>query len=187
MTCIVGFIADDGIYMGADSAGVDGSYNISTRLDKKVFIKDEFIIGFTSSFRMGQLIQYSFNPPKYIPELYNNDIFQYMCTAFIDSLRKCLKDGGYSRNDQGEESGGCFLVGFKGRLFEIADDFQVGEVANRYNSVGCGFSYALGSLYADILGDNSVDTEQMIKNALECAEYFSAGVRRPFNILKLGS
>lgn len=183
MTCIVGFIANDGIYMGGDSAGTDSNLNQRTRLDKKVFIKDEFIIGFTSSFRMGQLIQYKFNPQKYISEIHG-DVFKYMCTVFIDELRFCLKSGGYTKIEANEEVGGCFLVGFKGRLFYIESDFQVVECIDKYNSAGCGSSYALGSIYSDI-GIGITDANDLIFNALECAEYFSAGVRKPFNILKL--
>ncbi len=180
MTCIVGFIDDSGdIYMGGDSAGVSG-FDIRTCSNPKVFINGEFIMGYTSSFRMGQLLQYSFSPPKYISELHG-DIHKYMCTEFVNSLRQCLSNGGYARNDSGEESGGFFLVGFKGRLFEIQSDFQVFECSEPYNSVGCGESFALGSLWQN----NAVYGENKVKEALKCAEYFSAGVRSPFTILKL--
>lgn len=168
--------------MGADSAGTNVNFKQRTRLDKKVFINGEFIIGFTSSFRMGQLLKYKLNPPKYISEIHG-DIFKYMCTHFIDSLRQCLKEGGYAQIDKGEESGGCFLVGFRGRLFEIESDFQVGENADKYSAVGCGEEYALGTLYS--LKDKKMTAAEQIKSALACAEYFSAGVRGPFNILKL--
>ena len=179
MTCIVGYIADDGIYMGADSAGTDSALNQRTRIDNKVFLMDDFVIGFTSSFRMGQLLQYQFEPPEYIEQIYG-DIFGYMCTGFIDSLRACFINGGYAQNDKGEESGGVFLVGYKGRLFEIESDYQVAEVTDRYNAVGCGANYALCSLYT-----NDGTPEEIVLTALECAEYFSAGVRGPFTILKL--
>jgi len=182
MTCVVGFIADDGIYIGADSAGTNSDLKQRTRLDKKVFINGEFIIGFTSSFRMGQLIQYKFTPPKYIFEMHG-DVFQYMCTQFVDSLRQCLKDGGYAQNDKGEECGGYFLVGFKGRLFSVQGDYQVAETVDNYDSCGCGEEFALGSLF--LLSKSDDVAENIVKQALSSAEYFSAGVRGPFTILKL--
>ena len=131
---------------------------------------------------MGQLLQYKFSPPKYIPDLHG-DIFKYMCTEFIDALRKCFKDGGYAQIKDGEDIGGCFLVGFKGRLFEIESDFQVCESADKYSAVGCGEEYAFGTLFT--INNKVMTADERIKKALESAEYFSAGVRSPFNILKL--
>ena len=55
MTCIVGLIHEDKVYIGADSAGAANG-NITIRKDKKVFKVGEFIFGCTSSFRMIQLI-----------------------------------------------------------------------------------------------------------------------------------
>ena len=38
MTCIVGLLENEKIYMGADSAGI-GGFNIRKRRNKKVFVK----------------------------------------------------------------------------------------------------------------------------------------------------
>jgi ATP-dependent protease HslVU (ClpYQ) peptidase subunit len=180
MTCIIGLIENGTVWMGGDSAGVSG-LNITVRKDAKVFKNGDFLIGYTSSFRMGQLLRFKFNPPTYYAEQYNNDPYKYMCTDFIESIRKCLKDGGYSVINNNEESGGSFLVGFQERLFEIYDDFQVGESIDDYNSIGCGEQYAKGVLYSLYQKDKTTPQEK-IKTALQAAEYFSSGVRRPFII-----
>lgn len=178
MTCIVGSIDNGTIYMGGDSAGVAG-YSIQRRADCKVFVSGDFIMGFTSSFRMGQILQYSFTPPI-MKE--NQDLFAYMATDFADGIRDCLKAGGYARINSNEESGGTFLVGYKGRLFTIEDDFQISEQLENYAAVGCGQDIALGSMFST----KGQPIEQRIRTALEAAEEYSAGVRGPFNILKLG-
>ena len=60
MTCIVGILEENGdIYMGGDSAGASGN-TLKIRADEKVFINENYIMGFTSSFRMGQLLRYGF-------------------------------------------------------------------------------------------------------------------------------
>ena len=123
MTCIVGLVDDNKIYMGADSAGVDG-YSLTVRKDEKVFINGDFIMGFTSSFRMGQRFRYSFTPPTHNKEI---EIYRYMVSEFAESIRKLFKDHGYATIENSSESGGTFLVGYSGRLFQIGDDFQVGE------------------------------------------------------------
>jgi hypothetical protein len=177
MTCIVGFIdkKEKKVYVGADSAGV-GGLDIRERKDVKVFKVGEFVIGCTSSFRMIQLIRFSFNPPKIYPD---TDIYRYMCTDFVDALRQCFKNGGFAKSVNGEESGGTFLVGYKDRLFEIEDDYQVAEHYNDFSSVGCGFKYALGALAAM---DINLSTEAKVNRSLEIATQFSAGVRPPFII-----
>ena len=179
MTCIVGYVdkLENKVYIGGDSAGV-GGYNLTVRSDEKVFKNGDYLMGFTSSFRMGQLLRYAFTPPV-LEE--GENINKFMCTKFIDAVRQCLKDGGYASKDKEEESGGTFLVGYKGRLFEIENDYQVAIHADGYATVGCGDQIANGALYA--VDNYSITTTSKLTIALEAAERFSAGVRSPFLIL----
>ena len=179
MTCIAGFVNKNDVWIGGDSAGVSG-YNSRIRKDTKVFkVNGRFLIGYTSSFRMGQLLRFGFSPPEQKAKMPD---YEYMCTAFIDAVRKRLKDGGYLKIKDNEEEGGAFLVGYKGRLYCVEGDLQVGECIDGYDSVGCGDRYALGSLF---MTQNLDNPEQRILQALKTAEYFSAGVRGPFIIEKL--
>jgi hypothetical protein len=129
---------------------------------------------------MSGLIRYSFNPPKYI-EAAHGDICRYMCTAFVDSLRNCLTSGGFAKVSCNEETGGFFLVGFKGKLFTVEADYQVEECVDQYTSIGSGESYALGSLFSS----TKETPKEKIEDALKCAEYFNPFVRSPFTILKI--
>ena len=181
MTCIIGLVDNGTVWMGGDSAGVAG-LDVVIRKDAKVFINGEFIIGYTSSFRMGQLLRFKFNPPTYYEKKHDNDVYSYMCTEFIEEIRSCLKDGGYSKINDNKETGGIFLVGFRGRLFEIEADFQVGENNDIFSAVGCGEDYAKGSLYADTTTEFTPYGK--IIRALEVAAHFSAGVRAPFVVEK---
>jgi hypothetical protein len=172
------------LYIGGDSAGVSG-LDVISRKDSKVFNVGEMIFGYTSSFRMGQLLRFSFNPPKHEDGL---DTYEYMCTVFIDKIRKTLKKGGYTKINFNEEEGGVFLVGYRKRLFLIHSDFQVGESIDDYHSIGCGDKYALGAL--SILCKNTgvsthLTAEYIITESLSAAAKFSGGVEGPFNIIKL--
>lgn len=177
MTCIVGLLHKEKIFMGADSAGV-GGYDLRIRIDSKIFKKDEFLIGFTSSFRMGQLLRYSFQIP---PQKDNQDVFEYMVTDFVNAARDCFKQGGYAKISNNEETGGTFLIGYKKRLFFMESDFQIGECLEGYHAVGCGASYALGSIYSSDL----LEPQERVLLALKASEAFNAGVRGPFRILDL--
>lgn len=178
MTCIAGYLdkKTNKVTIGADSAGV-ARYDLSLRKDVKVFRNKGFIIGCTSSFRMIQLLRFKFTPPH----IQDKDIYEYMCTDFIDEVRKVFKDGGFIEKDKEVETGGSFLVAYKDRLFNVQNDFQVGENLNGLDACGCGESYALGSLSA--IDGLNISAEEKVIKSLEIAAYFSAGVAAPFNVL----
>lgn len=177
MTAIVGLVQDGDVYLGGDSAGVDtGRLGLQLRADQKVFRKGEMVFGFTSSFRMGQLIRYKLELPE--QRVSQHDPFEFLAGEFVDALRKCLKDGGFVKKKDEVESGGTFLVGYRQRLFAIGDDFQVAETVHGFDAVGCGDFFALGSFYST----ERAQPLDRIKAALGAAAEFSAGVRAPFHI-----
>jgi len=172
MTCIVGLVQDGKVYMGGDSAGVSG-LDIIVRSDRKIFKNGPFLMGFTSSFRMGQLLAYKLKVPE---RKEYQDIMEYMVTEFVDAVRTTFKDGGYTFIKDSRETGGAFLVGYEGRLFQIESDFQVCESSYQYDACGCGTPYALGSLR----NSYSLEPRERLQQALETAAHFSAGVCAPF-------
>lgn len=177
MSCIVAIIEDGSVVMGADSAGVAGLF-VSVRKDPKIFRVGEFLIGYTSSFRMGQILGYSLVPPEHPADM---DTARYMATLFVDAVRAALSAGGFARKENETEAGGEFLIGYRGRIFHIHDDYQVGEAVLPYDAVGCGSEIALGSMYSTV-----GYAEHRVRKALEAAQEFSGGVRAPFLILANG-
>jgi ATP-dependent protease HslVU (ClpYQ) peptidase subunit len=177
MTCIVGYIDKEGVYIGGDSAAIsadDLSYNI--RSDEKVFAKGEFIFGYSTSFRMGQLLRYKLRIPAHPKGMENH---QYMATLFIDAVKKCFEDNDYS--DMMSQEGGCFMVGYQGKLYTILPDYQVAMAREAYTALGCGEHIALGAMYAS----NEKDPIKKIEIALNASVTFSMGVKPPFNYVKL--
>ena len=197
MTVIVGAVVNGKIYMGADSAGSNGYLQLTVRKDKKLFRNGPYLIGCCGSFRMTQLLRYSFQPPVCDD---GEDVEQFMATRFIDAVRECFKAGGYAAKSQEVESGGQFLVGYRGRLFQIEGDYQVGESVDGYDAVGSGADLALGALsatkreldqmFTDLIYDmpdlqNSFVVNWHIMPALQAAENHNAAVRGPFHVESL--
>lgn len=178
MTCIAAVTDGKTVWMGGDSAGSNG-YDVTVRRDPKVFRRGEFLMGFTDSFRMGQLLMCKLSPPT--PREGQN-LYEFMVTDFIDAVRQCFKDGGFARKDSEREKGGTFLVGYRGRLFEVESDYQVGETDDPYDAVGCGEAFAKGVFYA-LRSMGSMTPSDKIVAALEAAAHHSEGVRGPFTIL----
>jgi len=180
MTAIAGLIDGDKVWIGGDSAGVGGCYSLSVRKDPKVFKVGEFLFGYTSSFRMGQILRFFLTPPP-VPE--NVDEFAYMVQYFIPAVRKVLKDNGYLKIELNEETAGTFLVGWRARLFSVQSDLQVAESSMPYMACGCGDDLILGALFAMSKSKEKLTPEQKIRRALSASESFSAGVRSPFKVL----
>jgi ATP-dependent protease HslVU (ClpYQ) peptidase subunit len=173
VTAIVGLVHGGSVHLGGDSAGVGDHYSLQVRADAKVFATGPYVMGFTSSFRMGQLLRWALKVPE--PD---NDLERFMATTFIDAVRDCLREGGWLSKDSERETGGDFLVGIRGRLFAVQGDFQVAEMADGYAAVGSGYQLALGVLYAT--RTSRMRPERRLEVALEAAERFNAGVRGPF-------
>jgi ATP-dependent protease HslVU (ClpYQ) peptidase subunit len=180
MTCIAGIESGGKVWIGGDSAGVSDSWTLWVRADSKVFRNGDFIMGFTTSFRMGQLLRYAFSPPAF-PE--GEDLDKFMATTFIDAVRGCLVKGGFAKKNSEQEEGGEFLVGYGSKLFAVFGDYQVARCSSGIAAIGCGGQIALGALYAA----PDLKPEARLLKALEAAESFNAGVRRPFIIESTGN
>lgn len=171
MTCIVGVEHAGKVYIGGDSAGVVG-LDVSVRADEKVFRRGSYVFGFTSSFRMGQILRYCGK----LPRPFGTDLHKFMCTVFVDSLVRLFKKYRFGT----EKKGGTFLVGVNGSLFEIQSDFQVAKSVDSFTAIGCGDMIALGSLYATRTWK---DPNKRIMNALSASERYSGGVCSPFRVV----
>lgn len=179
MTCIVGMIDKEKniVVMGADSCGSNGSFN-AKRKDTKMFKKGKFLFGCTSSFRMIQILMYKFNPP----DINGKELHDYLCTDFIDGIRKCFEENGFMQEYTNKQiKGGTFLVAYENRLFQIDDDYQVGENSCGYGACGSGDVYAYGCLFG--LTDIDMSVEGKVLTALMSAEEYSATVASPFSIM----
>lgn len=177
MTCIVAFVEGGTVWMGGDSAGV-GGYQLTVRADQKVFVNGPMLFGFTTSFRMGQLLRYALTIPDHDPRV---DVDKYLVGTFMTAVRECLKANGWAKKKDEQERGGTFLVGYQGQVFTIYDDYQVGRPIDGYAAVGCGEDLALGALYAT----PHLRGRERIELALSAAEQHSAGVRGPFHVVSL--
>jgi len=183
MTCIVGLLKDNRIWIGGDSAASTNCL-IQQRADEKVFINNNCIIGISGSPRMGQLLRYSFIPPK----LYTEDnIMSYMVNDFINGIRNTFKNAGFSEKINDVESFGnsYFMVGIKNKLFTIFSDYQVDEHSLPFTAIGSGQEYALGSLFSTI--NLEISPEEKIKIALDASSTFNPFVRPPYTILSIES
>lgn len=181
MTCIVGLVDKKRVWMGVDSLGVAG-YSKTSREDMKLFKcagVENAMISYTTSFRMGQLLMYG----EFFEEieiLKGKIDHKYMVTKFVPKIQKAFEDGGFGTAVSGEKTGGSFLVAFRGSLFCVASNYQIGVNSIGYAADGCGADLALGSLHAT--SSLKMPPRERVLMALRAAVEFNAMVAPPFHI-----
>jgi hypothetical protein len=187
MTCVVALVDGNKVYMGGDAAASDDKTGlIFQRTDAKVFKVGQFGIGFIDSFRMGQILQYSWTPPVYKPTKGNKNLDKFLRTRFVDSIRNAFREhgfGNFSNNDDGDQ-GGVFIFAVQetGRIFTVDSDFHIGEIDVPFVAEGGGQELALGSLFST----NLIKTpRKRVRMALEAAAKFNMSVRPPFTIIEV--
>jgi len=178
MTCVVALRENGATWLGGDSAATRGQETRATT-QEKVFRLNGTLVGYTSSFRMGQLLQHELELPDYNV----GSSYFYMVRKFVPAVRKLFKDSGYARIDSNEEGGGEFIVCLNEHIFTVYSDYAVLEHLDPFHAIGCGADYALGAL--EVLYSCNMAPSEKVMSALAVAAKFSSGVAAPFNIVHL--
>jgi hypothetical protein len=193
MTCVVGIANGKNVFMGADTCGSNGIFRGEVR-HPKVFIKDvpvenakneSMVIGGCGSFRLLQLLEYAFTPPRIGT---GRELMSYLTVDFVDAIRSLMKDKGYLHIENNIEKisvdGTNFLLGFRGSLYLVEDAFQAVGWKIQEDAVGSGRDFALGSLHTT----RNIKTwtpEKRVQSALQAAATINPFVAGPFNIVHI--
>jgi len=169
MSCVLGLLQNGKLYLGAEGVASTEEGEKRPIICLKIFTNKDYLIGFTGSVRHGQILgPRFFEPPS---NLYD----------FPDAARKLFEEkGAMLVTDQGQQmQSSNFLIGYKGRLFEILIDFQMNEIMGDFTAIGSGSPYAMGSLFAT---KKWKSPEKRILNALDCASNFDGACGKPYTI-----
>jgi len=187
MTCVIGYVdkKTNTIYMGCDSCGSNG-YTKDKYNDCKIFKNGDFIIGYTTSFRMGQILEHSWTPPNRNDSKYKDlPLKTFMIKYIIPSIMKTFNDECYAENKSNVLSGGNFLIGIESTIFEVQNDFSILEVSSNLASVGSGESFAYGACAQYLEIKSIVNPIEMLESALKISSKYAIGVEEPFHFISL--
>lgn len=176
MTCIVAVEHEGVVYMGSDRAGSNG-YTIAPYDAPKTFTNGPALIGFTSSFRMGQILRYGLEVPSHTLSW---DVDRWMATDFMLALREAYGRHGWDRTDNGVAKGGNFLIAIHGRCYEVHSNYAFLRSVSGEYATGSGEDHAMGALYAT---RSWSDPTARVMNALEAAAEHCTTVAGPFDIV----
>ncbi len=180
MTCLLGIVEGNTMYLGADSVGANDHYK-EVRRDSKIFRKRDMLIACTHSFRMRDIIRYDFELPEHSEGM---SVEKYMVTIFINKLREKLKECGHIKKDNDGDAGCGLLIAYRGKILKIENDFQVGQSKDDYDAYGSGTYCALCSLFTSSYYD--IKPEERMRLAFEsCRRFVKGCCAPPYKIKKL--
>lgn len=172
MTCIAGIIDKKGVgHLASDSLGSNG-HTKSIYKNQKIFQKGEMLIGYTSSYRMGQLLEHSLTmPERKVGQTTEN----YMYNDFVDCVRKLFKDNGYLKIDSNVEKIGTFIIIYDGRIFKMQDDLSLLENSEDFDTCGSGEDFAQATI-STLLKYTDLDSKKILEEAINTAAKYVATV-----------
>lgn len=149
MTTIIGIEYDDHSLIVADSRVTDDSGRIyAHKVMKKIARRGAVVIAGAGEVAPCDIAQNIWVPPQFTAKD-KKDVYRFMITKVMPSLRKCLIDNGY--NFEEEKKDGMrfqFLISVGGEVFDIDEDLSVMKSEDNMYAIGSGGSFALGALYA---------------------------------------
>ncbi len=192
MTCIVAVTDGTRVVIGGDSAATGGG-QLRLRATRKVFRVGSYAVGYSTSYRMGQLVRFRTELPDPPHGADADDLERFMVAEFVEVLREALTAGGFAKTmrrvldsgltEEGQERGGLLLVGVGGQIFEIRQDYQVVRPMAQYSAIGVGDLVALGALRA-LEERDDLALQDRARLALEASAEYCSKVRGPFHFVE---
>ena len=166
MTTIVGVQYEDRSVIVADNQVTDFSTSSMRRLNhpdmKKIAQRGAFLVAGSGEVMPCDVAQHFWNPPKPTAKD-KEDLYHFVITKAMPSLRKCLTENGYDFNEGKGDSKADgeqrfhFIMAVGGELFDVADDLSVCRTQDGLYGVGSGADFALGALAAGATPEEAVE------------------------------
>ena len=152
MTTIVAVQYKDRCVFGADNQVTDGSGRIYRHKDMaKISQKGHYLIAGSGEVQPCDVAQHIWKPPA-VTANDRKDIYHFVITKVMPSLRDALKTNGYNFEEERDKSDTGprfnFLLAVCGEVFDVSDDLSVCRTDSGLYGVGNGAAYALGALHA---------------------------------------
>lgn len=196
MTCIIAHTDGVSSFLAGDKLGSNG-FTKTVQTEPKVFEK-EFIklhddgltrtkevmaLGYTTSFRMGQLLNYNLN----LPEQDASQTFsQYLVLKVIPIIRQMFKEEWGARDASQDVGGGQFIILHNHTIYEVQEDFSVLQPKTRITAVGSGTYHAIAAMqaYIEVENESKKPLHERIKSIFKIVSDNVTSVSEEFDVLK---
>ncbi|EON7974069.1 hypothetical protein HI146_RS28735, partial [Escherichia coli] len=194
MTCIIAHTDGVSSFIAGDKLGSNG-FTKTVQTEPKVFEK-EFIklhddgltrtkevmaLGYTTSFRMGQLLNYNLN----LPEQDASQTFsQYLVLKVIPIIRQMFKEEWGARDASQDVGGGQFIILHNHTIYEVQEDFSVLQPKTRITAVGSGTYHAIAAMqaYIEVENESKKPLHERIKSIFKIVSDNVTSVSEEFDV-----
>ena len=148
MTTIIGIEHKDRCFLVADSRTTDNDGKIYTHPEvKKISESGMFLIAGSGETLPCDIAQHIWEPPV-LTVKDKKDVYHFMITKALPSLRKCLVENGYNFDESKTENRFQFIIAVCGEIFDVDHELSVSKNESGIYAAGSGAPYALGALHA---------------------------------------
>ena len=177
MTTLAGIQGNGWCAIGADSRVVDTGQVIELSKNAgKIFKKNGYIVAVAGDFRVAQILQHSFEFPKYTPFSSVEACDKFFTAELIPQWKAEYEDIGYVVD---KELGSVVLVAVGPYLYAMGDDWTWARDKRGIYAVGTGGNYALGALAAYAPAKTADDAMVQIKGAIKIASQYDPNTAEP--------
>jgi ATP-dependent protease HslVU (ClpYQ) peptidase subunit len=174
VTCIIAIETDGQVVMGGDRMGSNGHTGEPVSFPK-IFQKDNLLIGYCGSFRMGQLLQHALDVPL---KTLTDDVDRWVSIDLMQAMRKAYKENDWDNKRDDVAEAYPILLAVSGRCYEIQADFSYLRSMTGEYVTGSGSSYAQGSMHST---RGKASAKKRIEMALQAAAEYVVSVAGPFD------
>jgi len=165
MTVIAAFDGKDRYWIASDSVGTDGI--MKYELGKKLIKKGNYIIGFSWSYRVADIIKECTDLPEAINGIKDVRILRDIIKAIL------MDDNLINNNDHHNDCKGpnghpldVIIISPSG-IYTLEGDYQIHRIPDGYIACGAGTEIAMGVLYG--CKETGVDGKSAVKLAVKAA------------------
>jgi ATP-dependent protease HslVU (ClpYQ) peptidase subunit len=164
MTTIVGIQNEYYCEIHVDSRVTDDDGRIYSHPDMMKYAKrGQLIIAGSGEVLPCDIAQNLWNPPR-LTDVDKTNVYRYMITKALPSLRECLSANGFNFDEPKEKNDVRFhfLIACNGELFDVDQELSVTRDESGFYAVGSGAPYALGALHAGADGEEALEIASKI-------------------------
>jgi ATP-dependent protease HslVU (ClpYQ) peptidase subunit len=176
MTCIVGLVKGNKVWLGGDRAATNGALERTLIKEPKIFLKGNIGFGVCGLPKVIDALQHTVEMPMNSD---GKDSKAFLVGDVVPAIRDGLKALECTEEHNGQSYfAGAMLIAYQGRLFQLEANFQLVESAKGFDAVGSGAEPALGSLRA-----SHGNPRKRLLEALKVSAENNAGVAPPFDVI----
>lgn len=180
MTCIIGIVDGDRVWVGSDSCMSTNWMKTTVSKPRVVRLSPErsLIAASTGDLRLLNLL-HTFPYP--VTKLASSEAHSYIMGTFPDRLREFASERGFLETTNGRASLGdnSVLIAFGSAIYHVGALFGVHKVGRSFHAIGSGAEVAMGAL--QVMGKRA-SPQVRIRRALEAASEIAQQVAPPFEI-----